>query len=171
MPDSEFTHLEGRARVEADAASRGIDVDIVERPNAKSLEEAAAVMNLEPGDIVKTMVVRKKSPAPESYVLVLVPGDRQISWPKLRTLIGANKLDIPDESHAIDATGYGRGTVTPLGATGGLPVYADATVPGRCIALGAGEHGYSAFVHADELIESFGAVVADITEPMKGQAG
>lgn len=165
MPDSPFADLEGRERVAADATARGLDVDIVTRPGAGSLEEAASLLGIEPRDIVKTLVVRRKTPAPVSYLLVLVPGDRHISWPKLRALIGANKLDIPDESHAIEQTGYGRGTVTPLGAHGSLPVYADATVPGRRIALGAGENGYSAFVDSDVLIASFGAVVADVTEP------
>lgn len=171
MAESDFAHLRGHERVKADAAARGLDVEIVERPNASSLHDAAGIMGIRPADIVKTMVVRKKSPAPESYVLVLVPGDRQISWPKLRALVGANKLDIPDESHALETTGYGRGTVTPLGASGSLPVYADATVPGRRIALGSGEHGYSAFVDSDALIASFGAVVADLTEPAAPPAG
>jgi hypothetical protein len=31
--------------------------------------------------------------------------------------------------------------------------------------MGAGAHGYSAFVDADALVASFGAVVADITDP------
>lgn len=165
MPVSASDGLEGRERVLADAAQRGLEVEIVTRPGAGSLEEAASLLGIEPRDIVKTLVVRRKTPAPVNYLFALVPGDRQISWPKLRALIGANKLDIPDESHAIEQTGYGRGTVTPLGAYGDLPVYADATVPGRRIAMGSGENGYSAFVDADALIASFGATVADITEP------
>ena len=32
--------------------------------------------------------------------------------------------------------------------------------------MGAGEHGYSAFVDADALTAALGAVVADITDPM-----
>ena len=164
MPTDAFDGLHGRARVESDAAARGLEVEIVTRPGAGSLEEAAALLGIRPADIVKTLVVRRKTPAPVSYLLALVPGDRQISWPKLRALLGANKLDIPDESHAIEQTGYGRGTVTPLGASGRLPVYADTTVPGRRIALGAGEHGYSAFVDSDALLASFSATVADITE-------
>jgi Cys-tRNA(Pro)/Cys-tRNA(Cys) deacylase len=31
--------------------------------------------------------------------------------------------------------------------------------------MGAGEHGYSAFVEADELTSALGAVVADISDP------
>lgn len=156
----------GRQRVLADAAARGLAVEIVERPAADSLEGAATLLGLSPADIVKTLVVRRKTPLPATYLFALVPGDRQISWPKLRALVGANKLAMPDESLAIEATGYGRGTITPLGSTTAWPVYADASIVGRRIAMGAGEHGYSAFVDADALIAAFGATVADLTEPL-----
>lgn len=156
----------GSQRVLADAAARGLEVEIVERPGAGSLEEAAELLGIRPAEIVKTLVVRRKAPLPVTYLFALVPGDRQISWPKLRALVGANKLAMPEESLAIEATGYGRGTITPLGSTTAWPVYADATIPGRRIAMGAGEQGYSAFVDSDALLASLGATVADITEPL-----
>lgn len=156
----------GRERLLADAAARGLEVEIVERPGAGSLEEAAELLGIRPADIVKTLVVRRKTPLPATYLFALVPGDRQISWPKLRSLVGANKLAMPEEALAIEATGYGRGTITPLGSTTAWPVYADATIPGRRIAMGAGEHGYSAFVDADALLASLGATIADISEPL-----
>jgi Cys-tRNA(Pro) deacylase len=156
----------GRQRVLTDAAARGLKVDIIARPAADSLEGAAALLGIAPADIVKTLVVRRKSPLPATYLFALVPGDRQISWPKLRALVGANKLAMPDESLAIEATGYGRGTITPLGSITAWPVYADSSIVGRRIAMGAGEHGFSAFVDADALIAAFEATVADITEPL-----
>lgn len=156
----------GRQRVLADAAARGLDVEIVERPAAGNLEEAARLLGIRPADIVKTLVVRRTAPLPATYLFALVPGDRQISWPKLRAIVGANRLAMPEESLAIEATGYGRGTITPLGSTTAWPAYADTTMTGRRVAMGAGEHGYSAFVDADALIASLGATVADITEPL-----
>lgn len=158
----------GRERVLADAASRGLEVEIVERPGAGSLEEAAALLGIAPADIVKTLVVRRKTPQPAAYCFVLVPGDRQLSWSKLRELLGANKLDLPSEDTARAVTGYGRGSITPLGSTTVLPVYADSSVPGRRIAMGAGERGFSAFVDADALLASLSAVVADLSEPSSG---
>ncbi len=165
---SEATHSTpvGRERVLADAVARGLDVEIVERPGAGSLEEAAGLLGIRPADIVKTLVVQRKAPMPATYLFALVPGDRQISWPKLRALVGANKLAMPEEALAIEATGYRRGTITPLGSTTAWPVYADTTMTGRRIAMGAGEQGYSAFVDADALLASLGATVADISEPV-----
>ncbi|KRE74297.1 aminoacyl-tRNA deacylase [Arthrobacter sp. Soil762] len=152
----------GRQRFLADAAARGLDVQLVERLAARSLEEAAGILGITPADIVKSLVVKHKD---GTFLFALIPGDRQISWPKLRTLVGVNKLSLPPAAVALGATGYERGTITPLGSTTAWPVYADATIAGRRISMGAGEHGYSAFVDADALTAALGAVVADISEP------
>jgi Cys-tRNA(Pro)/Cys-tRNA(Cys) deacylase len=150
----------GRERVAADAAARGIDIEFVERPAAGSLEEAAALLGIPPSSIVKTLVVKRHD---GEFLFALVPGDRQISWAKLRAVVGVNKLQLPQASVAFDATGYERGTIVPLGSTTAWPVYADSRIEGR-IGLGAGEHGLSAFVDAGALIAGLAATVADITD-------
>ncbi|WP_295124028.1 aminoacyl-tRNA deacylase [uncultured Leifsonia sp.] len=152
----------GRRRVEDDAAARGIPIRIVERPAARSLEEAAELLGIQPGDIVKTLVVKRSD---DTFVFALVPGGRKISWPKLRAVLHVNKLQLPDASVALAATGYERGTITPFGSTTAWPVIADETVAGRTVSMGAGEHGYSLFVDADVLLAGFSATVADITDP------
>ena len=152
----------GQERFLADAAARSLKIDIVERPAARSLEEAAGILGISPADIVKSLVVKHKD---GTFLFALVPGDRQISWPKLRTLVGVNKLSLPPADMALEATGYERGTITPLGSTTPWPVYADATITGRRISMGAGAHGYSAFVDADALTSALDAVVADISDP------
>lgn len=146
-------------RAQRDADARHIPIEVVERPAANSLEEAAALQGIEPGDIVKTLVVKRHD---GDFLLVLIPGDRQISWPKLRAVVGVNKLRLPDAEEALAATGYARGTITPFGAQGGWPVYADSAIIGRRIAMGAGEPGRSLWVAADDLIRGFAATVADL---------
>ena len=157
-----MAELTGAERVRADAAARGLDVEIIERPAANSLEEAAELMGIMPADIVKSLVVKRSD---DTYVFALVPGGRKISWPKLRAVVGVNKLQLPDASLALAATGYERGTITPLGSTTAWPVVADASIAGRRVSMGAGEHGRSLFVDADRLIDAFGATVADISDP------
>ena len=154
-------------RVRAAAAARGLDIDIRERPEARSLEQAAALLGIEPGDIVKTLVVKRKPGADGAgeYLFVLVPGGRAISWPKLRALLGVNRLRLPEPELAYAATGYERGTIVPIGSTTDWPVYADASIVGRRVAMGAGTHGHSLFVDADALIAAYAATVADISEP------
>ena len=153
----------GRDRVRLDAEQRGLTVEFVERSVARSLEEAAEILGITAGDIVKSLVVKRSD---DTFLFVLVPGDRQISWPKLRALVGVNKLQLPVPDVALAATGYERGTITPLGSTTAWPVYADAGMVGRRVSMGAGEHGYSLFVEADELLAALEAVVADISEPL-----
>lgn len=152
---------EGRERVAADASSRSIPIEIVERPKADSLEQAAEILGVPAAAIVKSLVVKRHD---GTFLFALVPGDRQISWAKLRAVVGVNKLQLPDAALAREATGYERGTITPFGSTTAWPVFADERMVGHRVAMGAGEHGYSAWVEADDLVAGFGATVADISD-------
>ena len=143
----------------AAAAARGLAVEVRPRPAARSLEEAAALLGITPADIAKTLVVRRSG---EAYLFAIVAGDTQIAWPKLRAAVGVNKMTLPDPAAALAATGYERGTITPIGATGDWPLYVDSRLIGRRVAMGAGAHGYSAFVEIDELVAAYGATVTDI---------
>lgn len=151
-------------RVRAAAAARDLEIEIVERPAAGSLAEAAALLNLSPSDIVKTLVVKRSD---DTFLFALVPGGRSISWPKLRAVVGVNRLRLPEPEIALAATGYERGTIVPIGSSTDWPVYADESIVGRRIAMGAGAHGFSLYVDADDLIRAYGATVADISAPEK----
>ena len=150
------------ARVRGAAADRGLDIEIRQRPAANSLHEAAALLGLDPSGIVKTLVVKRSD---DTFLFALIPGGRKISWPKLRAVVGVNRLKLPDPDVALAATGYERGTIVPIGSTTAWPVFADETIRGRRIAMGAGAHGYSLFVDGDALIAAYDATVADISEP------
>lgn len=135
---------------------------VVRHGPVSSLEEAAELRGLTPAQVIKTMVVRRGA---DDYVFVLVPGDRNISWPKLRQHLAVNRLSMPDAAEARDATGYARGTITPLGSTHPWPVISDETVAGE-VSLGGGAHGVSITVDGAELVTALGAEVADVTDPV-----
>jgi Cys-tRNA(Pro)/Cys-tRNA(Cys) deacylase len=156
---------EAEARAAAALQACGIEHRVTRHGRVGSLAEAAVARGVAPGDIVKTLVVRR---ADDAYLFVLVPGDREISWPKLRALLGVSRLSMPDAETARAATGYERGTITPFGSTTAWPVIADAAIVGRQISLGAGAHGVAATLHADDAIRALGAQVADVTEPAAG---
>lgn len=149
----------GVRRMLADADQRGIPVELRRRPVAHSLAEAAELLGIEPSDMAKTIVVRRST---GSYLFVVIPGGTQISWPKLRLLLGVSKMKLPDAAEALEATGYERGTITPIGSDRSWPVIIDQRLVGRRVALGAGGHGYSAFVEIDDLVRAYDAAVADI---------
>ncbi|SCE66157.1 aminoacyl-tRNA deacylase [Micromonospora saelicesensis] len=127
-----------------------------------SLAEAAAVRGVAVPDVVKTIVVRRGE---DDHLFVLTPGDRVISWPKLRALLGVHRLSMPDAAGALAATGYERGTITPFGASTAWPVVADERLRGREITLGAGERGLAIAIDADAAIAALDATVADVTDP------
>ena len=139
----------------------GIPFQVTRHGRVGSLEEAAAARGVQPGDIVKSLVVRR---AESDYLFVLVPGDRQFSWPKLRALLGTNRLSMPDADVAREVTGYERGTITPFGSIHAWPVIADQTITGRVVSMGGGAHGVALTVSGDDVIRVLDAQVADISD-------
>lgn len=144
-----------------DATGLPYRVIVHDRP-VRSLAEAAAVRGVEPADIIKTLVVRRGT---DDYLFVLVPGDRVISWPKLRQLLGVSRMSMPSAAEAKAATGYERGTITPFGSARAWPVVADERIKGRTVTLGAGAHDVAVAVDADEAMRTLNATVADVTDP------
>jgi Cys-tRNA(Pro)/Cys-tRNA(Cys) deacylase len=140
----------------------GITHQVVRHGPVSSVAEAAAAQGVEVRDLIKTLVVRR---AEDEYVFVLVPGDRSIAWPKLRALLGVNRLSMPDAATAKEATGYERGTITPFGSRKPWPVIADERIRGRTISLGAGERGVGLRLVADDAVAALGGEYADVTVP------
>ncbi|GAB3939060.1 YbaK/EbsC family protein [Kribbella albertanoniae] len=144
-----------------DAADQlGLSYEMTQHGPVNSLEEAAAARGIEPARLIKTIVVRL---ADDDYRFVLVPGDREIAWPKLRTLLGVKRMSMPDKDTAFAVTGYLRGTITPLGSTHAWPVIADERITGT-ISIGGGDFGTGITVDADELTKALNATVADVTD-------
>lgn len=152
--------MSGETRALAALQELGINHLVTRHGPVRSLEEAAAARGIAPKDLVKTIVVRRGD---DDYVFVLVPGDREFSWPKLRALLGVSRLSMPDAATAKDVTGYERGTITPFGSTTAWPVIADEVIVGRTISMGGGAHGVGVTVAADDVIGALGAAVADVS--------
>ena len=136
-------------------AEAEVDHRVVRYGQVRSAEEAAEARGIPLASLVKTLVVRVEE---GEYVLVLVPGDSGLDYRKLRSLLGVRRLTMPDPAEARAATGYERGTITPLGA-GAWPVIMDTRLAGaKEISLGSGIHGVALHVSPDDLSR----VVADI---------
>jgi Cys-tRNA(Pro)/Cys-tRNA(Cys) deacylase len=146
-------------------AGSGLEFQVVRTKPARNAEESAELQGIEVGELVRTIVVRRGA---DDYVFVLVPGGREIDWPKLRTHLGVNRLSLPDQDEAKAATGYERGAITPFGAERPWPVIADASILGLDrVAIGGGARGVNLhFVPAD-LIDHLQATVADVTRPAR----
>jgi len=153
---------DGEDRAISAMADAALAFRVVRHGRVGSLAEAAVARGVDVQDVVKTLVVRRGD---DDYLFVLVPGDRTISWPKLRALLAVSRLSMPDAGAALAATGYERGTITPFGSTVAWPVIADERLVGREVALGAGGHGVAVVVDAAAAVNSLGGRFADVTEP------
>ena len=149
-------------RAVAAMEASGIAFRLVRYGRVGSLAEAAAARGVDTADVVKSIVIRRGE---DDFLFILVPGDRTISWPKLRALLGVSRLSLPDAATALAATGYERGTITPFGSTTAWPVVSDERLSGREVSLGAGAHGVAAIVAADDAVTALSALVADVTDP------
>lgn len=158
--DEQTDPTDRSARAVAAAEALGLAFTETRHGPVRSLAEAAAARGVEPRQIVKTMVVRV---AEGDHRFVLVPGDREIAWPKLRALLGVNRISMPSAEDARAVTGYVRGTITPLGSLADLPVIADERVTGP-VSIGGGAHGVALTMQAADLVAALGATVADVTE-------
>lgn len=175
LTDAELSEDERAAvgRLRRDAEDRGVPIKFARRGQAASLQEAAANIGVEPREIVKTLVAKAKATQTtreHSYVLVLIPGDRQVDWATLRRLTGMKKMSMTAPEEALAATGYRPGTITPFAAESAegrrWPIYADESITGR-IAMGAGAPGLSLFVDSARLFEAYDVVTADISRPAR----
>jgi Cys-tRNA(Pro)/Cys-tRNA(Cys) deacylase len=161
-PAGGSTPSPGEARAVGAAEASGLAHRVVRHGPVRSLAEAAAARGMRPEQVVKSLVVRRGE---DDYLFVLVPGDRTISWPKLRDLLGVTRLSMPDAVTALTATGYERGTITPFGSTTAWPVVADERLVGTEISVGGGASGVTIVADAADVMRVLDATVADVTDP------
>jgi Cys-tRNA(Pro) deacylase len=141
----------------------GLAFEVKRTQRARSAEESAGFQGIALGQLLRTIVVRRGA---NDYMFVLVPGGRQIDWPKLRAHLGVSRLSLPDAEEAKAATGYERGTITPFGSASPWPVIADAGIPDLDrVAIGGGGHGVNLHLSGSDLVRFLGADVAEVTRP------
>lgn len=137
----------------------GIGHTVVEDGKVASLEEAARRRGVSVHKVIKSLVVRTGE---DEYVMVLVPGDRVIDWPKLRGLLSESRMSLAPTDEAFEATGYHRGAITPFGSRRALRVICDSSAEGE-VSLGGGAHGVAIHLAVDDLVAHTAATVADVT--------
>lgn len=77
-----------------------------------SFEKAARDRGQRPSQIVRTILFRVTE---DEFALVLAAGPGQISWKKLRKLLGRSRITMATDEEVLSVTGYKVGTVGPFG--------------------------------------------------------
>ena len=94
---------------------------------ARSAAEAAAVLGVETGAIVKTLMF--VTGEDEEPVIALVAGDRQCDVTALAALTGSDApCRRPDAARVKAATGYAIGGVSPIGLPDRVSVFMDGSL-------------------------------------------
>lgn len=128
-----------------------------------SLEQAARERGQESLQVIRSIVFRLSQ---GDFVMVLVAGPAQISWPALRAYLGQSRLTMAEETEILTATGYPIGAVSPLGFPGKMRILVDRSVlqEGE-ISLGSGVRNTTVILAAGDLMKALGQVeVADFTK-------
>lgn len=118
----------------------------------ESLEQAARERDQKPEQVVRSIVFRL---AKDEYLMVLVPGPRQISWPALRRHVGLSRLTMASEREVLDATGYLPGAVAPFGLPKTMRTLVDRSLlEQEEISLGSGVRGVAVIMLTQNLLEA-----------------
>ena len=122
----------------------------------ESLEQAAQDRGQAPEQVVRSLLFRI---TPGEFVLVLVAGPRQVSWPKLRATLGVSRITMASKQEVLDFTGYPIGAVGPLGLAHPVRLLAGQSVfkPGE-VSIGSGVRGLAIIIKSSDLQKALGKV-------------
>jgi prolyl-tRNA editing enzyme YbaK/EbsC (Cys-tRNA(Pro) deacylase) len=121
-----------------------------------SLEQAAHERGQTPDQVIRSIVFRLGE---GNFVMVLMAGPSQISWPALRTYLGQSRLTMASEQEVLAATGYRIGTVSPFGLPRPIRTLADESVfrPEE-VSLGSGERNVGIIMKSADLRRGLGEI-------------
>ncbi len=121
-----------------------------------SLAQAALERNQQPEQVVRSIVFRL---AEGQFVMVLIAGPAQISWPRLRSHLGISRLTMASEVEVLEATGYALGAVSPFGLPTPIRTLLDRSVlQQNVISLGSGQRGVAVIMKSEDLHRGLGEV-------------
>jgi Cys-tRNA(Pro)/Cys-tRNA(Cys) deacylase len=135
----------------------GIRYRIFEHPRPPdSLEEAARQRGQSPEQVIRSIVFRL---AAEQFVMVLIAGPGQVSWKRIRAHLGVSRIAMASEAEVLEATGFVRGAVTPLGLPHPMRILMDESVFSYDeVSLGSGVRGVAVILKSRDLRAALGTL-------------
>ena len=134
----------------------GISYRFFRHPNpVHSLEQAAVERGQQPRQVIRSILFRLGE---GSYVMVLIAGPGQISWPALRKHLNQSRLTMASEEEVFSATGYPRGAVSPFGLPTPIRTLVDQSVLDQEeISIGSGVRSTTVIMQKEDLLRALGA--------------
>lgn len=117
-----------------------------------SLEQAARERQQSPSQVVRSILFRISQ---GDYVMVLVAGPSQVSWPALRSYLGFSRLTMASREEVLEVTGYETGAVSPFGLPTPLRILVDYSVTAQSdISIGSGVRGSTVIMKTADLLRA-----------------
>jgi Cys-tRNA(Pro)/Cys-tRNA(Cys) deacylase len=133
--------------------SKGIPFRLFHHPGPiHSLAQAAQERGQSPDQVVRSILFRLGE---GKFAMVLVAGERQISWPVLRKHLGQSRLTLASQEEVLTITGYQLGAVSPFGLPQPIPILVDESVfVQEEISLGSGVRGTTVILRTANLLRA-----------------
>lgn len=99
-----------------------LGLEEIETPNVRTIEEVSSFLNIQPRDIVKTLIFS----ADGKPYAVLIRGDQEVNEIKVKNYVGAAELELASDDMIKEVTGAPRGFVGPVNIR--VPILIDYSV-------------------------------------------
>ncbi|EMC44945.1 proline--tRNA ligase [Streptococcus mutans] len=141
------------------------DIQRIETPNCKTIDEVAAFLEIDPTQAIKTLLFI----ADDEPVVALLVGNDQVNEVKLKNYLGADFLEPANEKEAREIFSASFGSLGPVNLPENVKIVADRKVKniGNAV-VGANEDGYHLTGVNPE--RDFEAAYVDIREVCEGEA-
>jgi Cys-tRNA(Pro) deacylase len=121
-----------------------------------SLEQAARERGQRPEQIIRSIVFRLSR---GGFVMVLVAGEKQVSWQALRRHLGTSRMSMASEEEVLRVTGYALGAVSPFGTLQPIRVLVDKSAfEEEEISIGSGVRYTTVIMKKDDFMHALGEV-------------
>jgi Cys-tRNA(Pro)/Cys-tRNA(Cys) deacylase len=121
-----------------------------------SLEQAAAERGQRPEQVIRSIVFRLSH---GGFIMVLMAGERQVSWHALRRHLGTSRISMATETEVREVTGYPLGAVSPFGTVQPLRVLVDQGVLHENeISVGSGVRYSTVIMRCEDFMRALGSV-------------
>lgn len=115
------------------------DIEKIETPDQKTIEEISAFLNVEPSNVIKSLVFDIDG----ELVVVLARGDHEINDIKLKNALGATSVELAEDAAIKELLGCTPGSIGPVKLPVNVKVIADNAIKSiRNGVAGANEDGF-----------------------------
>ena len=138
-----------------------------------SADEAAALLGVPGGSVLKTLVVLRETAGRPKPLLVLVPSDRQLDMKRLGRALGEKRLRMASQREAEGLTGLKVGGISALAVrAGAFEVLVDASAArwGQ-VHVSAGVRGLDLELAVEDLLAATGGRLAEVAGRGNGAQG